>query len=179
MIFVPVLTTPRLRLRGFDVRDFEPLAEMLAHPDLARVLGDGRSIDRAEAWRRLAGILGHWVLRGHGLWALEERASGAFAGWAGLIQPEGWPALEIAYSLARPFWGRGYAREAAAASLAYAHETLHRTEVISIIRPANLGSIRVATALGATRAETIDFFGAPSDVYRYPLPAGVASRAQA
>ena len=167
-IDIPRLTTDRLLLRGFERADFEPLVEMLAHPDLPRFLGDGGPIDRAEAWRRLAGILGHWVLRGHGLWALEERATGVFAGWAGLIEPEGWPALEVAYSLARPFWGRGYAREGAAASLRYARETLGRAEVVSIIRPANLASIRVATSLGAVLAETIQFFGAPSAVYRYP-----------
>jgi RimJ/RimL family protein N-acetyltransferase len=169
-IDVPRLTTDRLLLRGFDLADFEPLVEMLAHPDLPRFLGDGGPIGRAEAWRRLAGIIGHWALRGHGLWALEERATGVFLGWAGLIEPEGWPALEVAYSLARPFWGRGYAREGAAASLRYARESLGRAEVVSIIRPANLASIRVATSLGAVFRETIQFFGAPSAVYLYPRP---------
>jgi RimJ/RimL family protein N-acetyltransferase len=164
----PRLTTDRLLMRGFEESDFEPLVAMLADPELPRFLGDGRPIDRAEAWRRLAGILGHWALRGYGLWALEERATGTFLGWAGVIRPEGWPAHEVAYSLARPCWGRGFAREGAAESLRYAREVLGQTEVVSIIRPANLASARVATSLGAVRAETIQFFGAPSDVYRYP-----------
>jgi RimJ/RimL family protein N-acetyltransferase len=168
MIPVPILTTTRLTLRGFEASDLEALVAMLADPEVGRWLGDGLPIDRTESWRRLAGILGHWALRGFGLWALEERATRVLVGWSGLLQPEGWPGFELAYSLSRPFWGRGYAREGAAEALRYARVELKRPAVISIIRPANLASVRVATALGARRAESIDFLGAAADIYRYP-----------
>lgn len=82
--------------------------------------------------------------------------------------PEGFPAFEIGYALARHAWGRGYAREGAAAALQYAREVLRRREITSIIRPNNSRSIRVAESLGAVAAETVQFFGAPSIVYRYP-----------
>lgn len=172
MTHVPHLTTERLVLRGFAPRDAEPYVAMMADPDVTRHLGDGRPLPRAEAWRQLAMVIGHWALRGFGLWAVEERATGAFLGRIGCYEPEGWPALEIGYALARPAWGRGYAREGAAAALAYARDVLGRAEIVSFIRPANASSIRVAEALGAAPAETVELFGGPSVVYRYPMPPG-------
>ena len=165
---VPQLTTERLLLRGFGPRDFERYAEMMAHPDVTRHLMDGRPLSRDEAWRQLAMFAGHWVLRGYGLWAVEERATGEFLGRIGCLNPEGFPAFEIAYTLGPWAWGKGYAREGAAAALRYARETLGRSEIASIIRPANAASIRVASSLGAVAGESVEFFGAPSVVYRYP-----------
>lgn len=168
ILSIPTLETDRLRLRGIEESDFEAYARMLSEPEVARHLGDGRPVSTVEAWRQIAVILGHWVIRGFGLWAVEERESGVLVGRIGLWEPTGWPGFEVAYTLDRAYWGRGYAREGARAALEYARRELGRRAIISIIRPANLASIRVATALGATYAETIEFFGAPSDVYRYP-----------
>ena len=169
---IPELITPRLRLRAFTPNDFDAYAAMMADPDVTRFLGDGRPLARAEAWRQMAMFLGHWSLRGFGIWAVEERATNAFIGRIGCFEPEGFPGFEIGYTLAKPAWGRGYAREGAAASLEFARETLGRTDIISIIRPGNVASIRVAEALGATAAEMVDFHGAPSVVYRYPQRRG-------
>lgn len=168
MIEIPRLETGRLLLREFRQDDFEAYAAMLADPDVARFLADGRPLSRAEAWRQMAMFAGHWVLRGFGVWAVEERATGRFIGRIGCFQPDGWPGFEIAYTLARSAWGRGYAREGAAASLAYARDVLRRDRIISIIRPANTRSIRVAESLGASRVGTVGFFGAPADIYEYP-----------
>lgn len=168
VIRVPVLTTERLVLRGFDESDLDEYLEIMSDPEVARFVGDGLPLDRVGAWRQIAMMIGHWALRGFGLWAVEERASGALVGRIGLIEPAGWPGFELGYALGRPFWGRGYAREGGQAALTYARTVLGRAEVISVIRPANAASIRVATTLGAVRAETVQFFGAPSDIYRYP-----------
>jgi RimJ/RimL family protein N-acetyltransferase len=165
---VPTLTTDRLRFREFVDSDLDAYAAMMADPEVTRFLGSGGPIDRGEAWRQMAMFLGHWRLRGFGLWAVEEQATGALVGRIGCIEPEGWPALEVAYTLARPYWGRGYASEGAQAALTYAREVIRRDRVISIIRPANARSIRVAERLGATVEGEVPFFGAPSLVYRYP-----------
>jgi len=168
VIEVPVLRTERLALRGFEPGDIEPYAAMMADAEVARFLADGRPMGRAEAWRQMAMFAGHWALRGFGVWAVTERATGAFLGRIGCFEPEGWPGFEVAYTLARPAWGRGFAREGAAASLRYARETLGRFDVISIIRPGNAASVRVATALGATLDGNVEFFGSPALIYRYP-----------
>jgi len=165
---IPELTTARLRLRGFSPNDFDAYAAIMADPDVTRHLGDGRPLARADAWRQMAMIIGHWSLRGFGLWAVEERSTGTFIGRIGCFHPEGFPGFEVAYTLAKPAWGQGYAREGAAAALQFARETLGRKDIISIIRPANIASIRVAESLGARPAETIEFYGAPSVLYRYP-----------
>jgi RimJ/RimL family protein N-acetyltransferase len=168
MLQIPQLTTDRLLLRGFRPDDFEPYALMMADADVSRHLMDGRPLTRIEAWRQLAMFAGHWVLRGYGLWAVEERMTGKFLGRIGCLNIEGFPAFEIAYTLAPWAWGHGYAREGAAAALRYAREVLGRTEITSIIRPANTRSIAVATSLGAVAAEPTEFYGAMSIIYRYP-----------
>lgn len=165
---VPELQTERLLLRGFRADDFDAYAEMMADPEVTRFLADGRPLSRADAWRQLAIFVGHWELRGFGLWAVEERASGAFLGRIGCFEPEGWPGFEIGYTLARHAWGKGYASEAAKAALDYARTVLGRTDVISVIRVGNRGSVNVATKLGAVLADTIDFYGGRADIYRYP-----------
>lgn len=168
VIEIPELTTERLRLRAFHAMDFDAYAAMMADPEVTRFLGEGRPLSRVEAWRQLAMFAGHWVLRGYGLWAVEERATGQFVGRIGCHDPEGFPAFEVAYTLARPGWGKGYAREGAGAALAYARDVLRHPAITSIIRPDNQRSIRVAESLGAVASETVEFYGAPSILYRYP-----------
>lgn len=165
---IPTLETERLRLRAFAPDDFEVYAAMMADPEVTRFLADGRPLDRAEAWRQLAMFAGHWSLRGFGVWAVEERATAKFLGRIGCFEPEGWPGFEVAYTLRRDAWGRGFAREGAAAALTYAREVLGRATVISVIRPGNRGSIGVATSLGAVEEGEVEFFGAPALIYRYP-----------
>jgi RimJ/RimL family protein N-acetyltransferase len=166
---VPRLETPRLLLRGFSKSDVEPYVRMMADAEVTRYLGDGRPLDRTDAWRQLALLIGHWELRGFGLWAVEERASGSLIGRIGCHEPEGWPGFELGYVLSRGAWGRGFAREGAAAALEYARGVLKRTAIISLIRPANRASIALATYFGAERTRSVEFFGAPTEVYTYPL----------
>ena len=165
---IPELTTARLRLRAFRESDFDAYAAIMADVEVTRFLGAGGPMSRADAWRQMARILGHWVLRGFGLWAVEEQASGRLLGRIGCHYPEGFPAFEIGYTLGRHAWGKGYAREGAAAALRYARDVLHQREIVSVIRPDNLRSIRVAESLGAVASEAVEFFGAPSILYRYP-----------
>lgn len=167
MTTIPTITTNRLMLRAFVQRDLEEYAAIIGDPEVTKHLGDGKALSRGEAWRQMAMILGHWTLLGYGLWAVEERATGALIGRIGCQQPEGFPGFEIAYTLGQRFWGRGFAREGAGAALAYAREVLGRTSIISVIRPANTSSIRVAQSLGATLDGEIEFFGGPASIYRY------------
>jgi RimJ/RimL family protein N-acetyltransferase len=145
---IPELVTERLVLRALRASDFEAYAAMCADPEVRRFLGDGRPLERPAAWREMAVLLGHWDLRGFGQWALVERENGGLVGRAGLWQPEGWPGLEVGWILGRSFWGKGFAIEAARASLAHAFETVGAERVISLIRPDNTRSIRVAERLG-------------------------------
>lgn len=142
------LETKRLILRMFCESDIDDYAEMCAEPKVMRYLGAGKPLSRAEAWRNMAMVLGHWQLRGYGLWAVQERSSGAMIGRIGCWNPEGWPGLEVGWMLRRSYWNRGFATEGAWAALTYAFSQLRCSHVISLIHPDNLASIRVAERLG-------------------------------
>ena len=168
------LDTERLRLRMFQQADFEPYAKICADPEVMRYLGEGKTLSRAEAWRQMAIIIGHWHLRGHGIWAVEERRSGALVGRIGLFNPEGWPGFELGWMLARQHWGKGYASEGARRVLQYAFSELNRDHVISLIHPHNVASIRVAERLGETLEGRTELFGHEALIYgisRPPRPA--------
>jgi RimJ/RimL family protein N-acetyltransferase len=152
------LETDRLILRMFEPDDLNAYAEMCADPEVMQYLG-GIPLTRDEAWRNMAMVLGHWRLRGFGLWAVEERATKTLVGRVGCWQPEGWPGLELAWTLRRAFWGQGFATEAARAALAFAFDVLERTHVISLIHPDNEPSIRVARRIGARQEGRSEVFG--------------------
>jgi RimJ/RimL family protein N-acetyltransferase len=146
---IPTLTTARLRLRAFRAGDLEAYAAMQANPEVMRHLVTGRTATRAEVWRTMAAYLGHWALRGYGMWACEKIDDGVFVGAVGVFEPLDWPEPEIAYALDWPFWGQGFATEAAVAARdwLFAHVPLPRAA--SLIRPDNHASKRVAERLGA------------------------------
>jgi len=166
---IPELETDRLLLRGLQPEDLDAYAAMYADPEVMRYLEDGRPLDRAAAWRSMALHLGHWSLRGYGQWALIERSTGEFVGRAGLWQPDGWPGLEIGWVLGRPYWGHGYATEAARSAIAYTANQLDADHLISLIRPENSPSIRLAERLGETYERTIDLLGQQAHVYGMQL----------
>jgi RimJ/RimL family protein N-acetyltransferase len=141
---------------------------MCADPEVMLYLGNGRPISRDEAWRQIAVFIGHWALRGYGLWAVE--ADGSFIGRVGLWQPEGWPGLEVGWALARPYWGHGYATEAASAATKFAWTRLGASELISLIQPDNHASRRVAERLGMELHGGRPLGGTPVLVYRAAHP---------
>ncbi len=164
---IPRLHTDRLVLRAFEARDLDAYAAMCADAEVMRWIGDGGPVDRAAAWKQMALFIGHWPLRGFGMWALEDAASGHLVGRAGYYQPEGWPGAELGWLLGRQWWGRGMATEAARAALAQ-RDRFGIERLISLVRPANERSSAVAARLGARLARTVDFLGAPVHVWEHP-----------
>jgi RimJ/RimL family protein N-acetyltransferase len=160
-IEAPVLETERLRLRPFRPSDFADYAALYADPEVVRHLGGGgQPWDRGRSWRHMAFLKGHWQIAGSGSWAVEHQETGAFVGVIGFSEPEGWPGLELAWVLARRWWGFGYATEGARAALEHAFTRWKRDRVISLISPENRRSIRVAERLGETlRGRIPDHYG--------------------
>ncbi|PYR64986.1 MAG: GNAT family N-acetyltransferase [Acidobacteria bacterium] len=144
-----VLETERLILRPFAIDDFDAFAAMYADPRVAEfVTEDGKPLSRFSAWRAFATIAGHWTLRGFGLFAVVERATGTFVGRIGPWQPEGWPGFEIGWTLRSEYWGRGYATEAVKRCIENAFTELDRSHISSFIAPENMRSIHVAERVG-------------------------------
>ena len=146
---IPELRTERLLLRGFREDDLDDWAEICADREVMRWIGREDALSRGEAWRELALHRGHWELRGFGMFAVEELASGRVVGRIGPWEPEGWPELEVGWAVGRPWWGRGYAPEAARASAQWVFDELGRETLISLIADDNERSAAVATKIGS------------------------------
>lgn len=145
----PQLQTERLILRPTAPEDFEPWAQAMADADVSRYVGGLQS--RHAAWRGFLTMVGAWQVQGFGMFSLIEKATGRWIGRAGPWFPVDWPGTEVGWTLARAAWGKGYATEAAIATMDWAFDHLGWDEVIHSIDPANGGSQRVAVRLGSTR----------------------------
>lgn len=166
---IPVLETERLTLRAPTMGDFEAVADFLASD---RSTGVGGPKIRYEAWQSFSAIIGHWHLHGHGLWAVDERASGRYVGQIGLWNPEGWIAPEVGWWITDPTAeGKGFAHEAALRSRQYAYETVGWTQAFSVIAPGNDRSIALAKRLGCVLDREEVWKGDKTAlVFRHPAP---------
>jgi RimJ/RimL family protein N-acetyltransferase len=156
------LETERLVLRRWREDDREAVVDIWADPDVWRAIGPGvmgMRFDADYAASRFEHHLDHWEQYGFGLWLAQERASGEVAGWVGAAHPTYVPelavAVEIGWTLRRPFWGLGLASEGAAAAVKTAFAHLVLDEAISLINPANARSIAVAERLGMSTARDV------------------------
>lgn len=160
------LTTERLTLRPPLPKDFDDYARYYASDRSAL---NGGPLDQIGAWQKFACELGHWQLRGYGLFSVIERTSGKLCGRVGLWNPEGWPEAEIGWAMYDGFEGKGYAYEAALRVRGYAYVTLGWGPLVSVIALGNDRSIRLAERLGAAHERDWE---APSGkqalIYRHP-----------
>lgn len=165
---IPRLRTPRLELRAFADADLNAYAHICADEEVMRHIGAGGPVGADVAWRQMAIFNGSWSLRGLGMWAIEERSSGALIGRVGYLCPPDWPGIELGWLLAREHWGRGHAVEAARAARAFGRAHLGVADLISLIRPDNTRSIVLAERLGARLDGALTLMGQQALVYRHP-----------
>lgn len=152
------LLTDRLQLRPFSPEDFEAHAQICSDPEVMRYIRSG-ALTREDAWWQMARYIGHWQLRGYGLWAVVERSTNTLIGHLGFLNPEGGPGFELGWALARYAWGKGYALEGTRAAVQHAFTALDQDHIVCLIRPENTRSIRLAERLGATLAEDLEVSG--------------------
>lgn len=168
---IPVIETERLILREPRMGDLSAFAAFMAS-DRARFVG-GPVVSDHAAWDGLRGMLGHWLLRGHGWWTAEERETGAVAGRLGIGHHIDWPEPELGWHLFDGFEGRGLASEAALSARRW-WTGRGNSAPISLIRPDNTRSIRLAERLGAVLEREINLRGEPCLVYRHPADGAAA-----
>ena len=167
---VPVIETERLRLRAHRPGDFAACAAMWALPEVIRYIG-GKPFSGEEVWSRVLRYAGHWQWMGFGFWALEEKATGAFAGDLGFaefkreIEPpiEGIP--EIGWVLAPHAQGKGYATEAVRAVVGWGDDHFDRARTVCLIHPENLPSLKVAKKCGYKEFQHTAYKGQPTIIF--------------
>ena len=163
----PTIETERLLLRPHRMGDFDAAFAMWSDPRVTQFIG-GKPSTEQQTWSRIINYAGHWMLLGYGYWAIEEKASGTFAGELGFANfhrdiaesMRGVP--ELGWALAPQFHGRGYATEAVRAAVAWGDGAFNRGRTVCMIDPGNAASIRVAEKAGFRTFERGTFNGGAS-----------------
>jgi RimJ/RimL family protein N-acetyltransferase len=153
------IRTPRLLLRRWRQIDRELFAHLNADPLVMEHFPG--VLNREESDALLDRIESQFDELGYGLWAVEVPDQAPFIGFVGLSVPNFHahftPAVEVGWRLDRPYWGHGFATEAARATLGDGFGRVGLTEIVSFTVPANERSIRVMERLGMTHDPADDF----------------------
>lgn len=150
-----ILETERLILRPHIADDAEALQAFLGDPSAMEFYPAVLDRQGVEDWIRRNQE--RYARNGFGRWALVLKSTGEVGGSCGCVlqDVEGRNEIEVGYNVRRDLWGRGYATEAAGACMEYAFQNLHTNRVISMIRPPNVRSRRVAEKNGMVCEKTI------------------------
>ena len=144
-----ILETERLILRQLTTDDAEFILGLLNEPSFIRNIGDRnvRTIDDACAYI-LNGPVTSYAKNGFGLYLVQLKETGESIGMCGLIKRDTLDDVDIGYALLPRYWSKGYAVEAAQATMAYGKDVIGLKRLVGIVDPTNEGSIRVLEKIG-------------------------------
>ena len=166
----PELRTPRLTLRPPSADDYATYVRFYSDPEASASYAG--PLDAAQAWRKLAYDIGHWSLRGFGMFSVMDRESGDMLGGCGVVHPEGWPRHELTWWIMPAARRRGVALEASQAVLDWAYGTLGWDLVETHMNDENKAARALAQKLGGQVIDRITFpDGLQRDIYRLPRSA--------
>jgi RimJ/RimL family protein N-acetyltransferase len=147
-----VVRTGRLLMRPVSWDDLEDLRALKSDPEVfAVMLGGVRT--HMQAADELAEDVAFWGAHGVGMWAVREAGSEAFLGYVGLHERPDGRGMALRFALIAAAQGRGYASEAAAAALRFAHERAGIERVIAVARASNFASRMVLGGIGMVECD--------------------------
>lgn len=164
--------TERLILREILPTDIEGVFELDTDPEVHKYLGNNPVKNKEETVRIIDYIRQQYVENNTGRWAVIEKATNHFIGWAGLkfVREElinnHIHYYDLGYRLIQKYWGKGYATESAIASLQYGFEKLNLNEIFATAHSENTGSNRVLTKTGFQYVETFQYNGEAHNWYK-------------
>ncbi|MBC8031113.1 MAG: GNAT family N-acetyltransferase [Pyrinomonadaceae bacterium] len=164
---MPKIETSRLLLRMLSMQDLDEFALIFADSEVMKFIGieAGTTLSRAETEDTLEKMIVFWTRNGFGRWAVIDKVDRKLVGLCGLRLLDGVP--ELFYLFAEASWGKGFATEAAAATLRYGFEELEFDRIIAVIRPGNTASITVVTKIGMSYEKEVSHYGV--DGVRYAI----------
>lgn len=166
---VPSLETDRLFLRAPADADAALYIDFFTDDDASTFYGG--PLAPAKAWGRLAQDVGHWQLRGYGVWIIQPKGTDSGVGTCGFAWPTGWPRRELTWWIAPHARRLGYAKEASQAVIAHAYTVWQWPIVETHMKDENTAARRLVESLGGTRVAREPFpDGHDRDIFHIPPP---------
>lgn len=161
-----LIETARLLLRPFTLDDEAAYYEVvLSDPDVMRYLPSGVPLPKDRTLPILQRFMDYWTLHGFGLWAVVHKIDDRLIGHCGLQLIPDTTDVEVAYALAKPYWGIGLAPEAAQAALRFGFEHLKLDQIVAVAMPENAASQRVMVKIGMTYQKIAHVYGGELPYY--------------
>lgn len=159
--------TPRLLIREIETEDAEAIFELNQNPIVIRYTSDPAFKNIADAQHLIETVIQpQYKNYGHGRWAVLIKDTNTFIGWCGLkFMPE-FNQVDLGYRYMQDFWGKGYATEAAMASLNYGFTQFNYPQIIGRVMKKNLSSIKVLQKCGMTFSHEAELHEHPAFIYK-------------
>jgi RimJ/RimL family protein N-acetyltransferase len=163
---IPSIQTAHLTLCPLQPEDAQVLLRVYQVEGVLQYFPNTTPPPFEKVQKFIAGQEKHWAEYGYGNWGIRPAGERQIVGWAGLQYVSELDETEVGYLLNRPFWGKGYATEAARASLQFGFENLGFDHIIALVHPDNLGSRRVLEKCGMIYIENKVLWGLEMRRYR-------------
>ena len=168
-VMIPTLTTQRLILRGLEQSDLPTFVEFFADGDGSYFYGGPKSIE--ESREDLMAFRDHWMEKGYGVWAIEQKSDGKMVGICGFNWPTGWLRRELTWWLLPSAQGQGFATEASQAAIEHAHREYKWDLVETHMKDKNESARRLVERLGGKVIDRLEFpDGFTRNIYAFQKP---------
>jgi ribosomal-protein-alanine N-acetyltransferase len=164
------IETEKFILREFLETDVQGIYALDSDPEVHKYLGNKPITSMDAALATIQHVRKQYEENGIGRWAIIDKASNEFMGWAGLKYEQNlrtnFNYYDIGYRLLRKYWGKGIASEAAKVSLEYGFNQLNLNEIFAAAQVDNAASNKILTNIGLKFVETFEFRGAVNNWYK-------------
>lgn len=164
-MILTVLNTARLILRGPSLQDRKPLEAFFASPRSQPYSGP---LSAQEVHVALLATVGSWQMHGYGPWHIEERSSGAFVGWVGLVHVLDMPEPNFTWAILPEFQDNEYALEAITAARRHLATVMQRPTPAAFVLQSNTRALALLRKIGAEEEERLPLFSIPAVRMRLP-----------
>jgi ribosomal-protein-alanine N-acetyltransferase len=172
-----ILETPRLFFREFTTDDAPLIYTLNSDPEVLKYVHEEPIGSHEVALANITGrILPQYANYGYGRWAVHLKDTSEFIGWCGLkFRPER-QEIDLGYRFIRSTWGKGYATEAAKATVQHGFQVLALDEITGMAHIENLASLRVLEKCGMRFSRFDEVDGCPVKAFSLPNPSPLPSR---